>query len=820
MIQLALRLLKRDGQAGEWQVLLAALFIAVAAMSAVGFFSSRVNKALSNEANSLLAADAVIVSDHELPASYSQLAGELGLRRVDGAQFNTMAIGHTGARLVTLKAVSDDYPLRGELKLQEGQEEVPTRGAPVPGTAWVDARLLQELRLRVSNTLTLGKLKVSVVGVVAREPDNSVNLFNFTPRVLINHADLEQTGLLVEGSRVRHRLMVAGDEKAVQRFTERITPQLQRGEQLESLDNARPELKAALERARQFLALSALASVALAAAAIGLSARRYARRHLDSVAILRCLGVNRRQVMLLYGLQWLLIGIAGCLLGAAGGYLAQGPLADILAPSFAGQLPPSGIAPAFIAAACGLILLGGFGWPALAVLLRTPGLRALRRELDSPPLSAWLLVLSMLAALLLLLWLQTGQLQLASQALGGFTLMALLGLAGGAVLIVLVQQGRRWLPPGLRLAVSGLTRHRWLTLTQTASLALGAMALLTLTVIRNQLLDNWQASVPATAPNTFLINIQPDQRALLSQSLSGLGPVTLSPMVRGRWVSLNGQPVNPGKYAEERSRALAEREFYLSSGAASQGEAVLTDGRWFKAGERAWSVEDKLAERLGIQVGDQLTFDISGSPVTAPVVSLRKVRWDSFQPNFFVLASPGLLEQQPTSYITALYVPPQRSGDIQNLVRQAPNVTAIDVTAVLRSVKHLIDRVSAAVEYLFLFSVASGLVVLYAALAASQDERRAEIALLRTLGCSRRQAWSGLLTELTLTGAVAGLLAALGANLLAWVVSRGLLQLDWALSWSSFVWGVGGCAGLTLLFTWPWARQLLQTPPAQVLRNA
>lgn len=821
MVRLALRLLKRDGQAGEWQILMAALIIAVAAMSAVGFFSSRVNHALSREAHGLLAADAVIVSDHVVPEAYSKQASELGLSQATTATFNTMAIAHAGTRLVTLKAISSNYPLRGEMKLYEDGREVRSRGAPYPGTVWVDRRLMHELELRMTNTLQLGELKLTVVGVIAREPDNAVNLFNFTPRVLINYDDLAATGLLVEGSRVRYRLLLAGDDDTVQRYTDRIADQLQRGEQVESLDNARPELKAALERARQFLALTALASVALAAAAIGLAARRYARRHLDGVAILRCLGVARRQLLLMYGLQWLGIGLVGCTLGALGGYIAQGPLASILAPSFTGQLPPSGIAPAFIAAACGLILMTGFGWPAMAVLLRTPGLRALRRELDAPPLSAWLIIFSMLLALLLLLWLQTAQLQIALYALGGFLVMTLLGLGGGALLILLVQQSKRWLPPGMRLAVSGLSRHRWLTLTQTASLALGAMALLTLTVVRSQLLDNWQRSLPPDAPNTFLINIQPEQRALVSAGLARIGPVSMAPMVRGRLTALDGQALSGASFKDERARSLAEREFNLSSGSTQAGDSVISAGRWFKPGGGAeWSVEEGIAKTLGISVGDRLTFDIAGTAITAPVTSLRKVRWDSFKPNFFVLASPGTLDRQPTSYITALHVPEARADSVQQLVRQLPNITAIDVSAVLASVKLLIDRVSAAVEYLFLFSLASGLIVLYAALATSQDERRAEIALLRTLGCSRQQVWSGLLTELMLTGAVAGLLAALGANILAWAVSRWLLQLEWSPNLASFFWGITGCALLTLLFTWPWARSLLRTPPAQVLRNA
>lgn len=825
MIALTWRLFKRDGLAGEWQILLAALTIAVAAMSAVGFFSSRVNLALTQEAHGMLAADVSISSDHALPDGYTQTANQAGLSLANSAQFPTMAIGSIGSKLVTLKAISTSYPLRGKMTMldPDGNTEVSAKGAPLPGTAWVDSRLMKELDLRLTNTIQLGELKVTVVGVIVKEPDNAVNLMNFTPRVLINIDDLPKTGLVVEGSRVRYRLMLAGPESAVKTFTEQITPQLQRGEQLESLDNARPELKSALERARQFMALTALASVALAAAAIGLAARRYSLRHIDAVAIMACIGVSRRKLLMIFGSQWLLIGLTGCILGAALGYFAQGPLAKMLAPAFSGQLPTAGVGPAFIASTCGLILLLGFGWPSLSVLLRTPGLHALRREFGATPLSVWIVIASMVLALLTLLWLQTSQLQLAIYALLGFGVMALLGYAGGAALLWLINRIKRRLPPDFRVAVSGLSRHRGLTLTQTASLALSAMALLTLTVVRTQLMENWQQSLPADAPNHFFINIQPDQRAIVTETFqkAGIDHVAMQPMVRGRWMKLNDKPVSVDEFKDERARNLAEREFNLSSNTSLASDNLITAGSWFKnSSDVGWSVEEGLAETLHMKLGAQLSFDVAGTLITAKITSLRKVRWDSFKPNFFVLASPGLLEQQPTSYISALYIPADKSGSVETLIRQLPNLTAIDVTAVMANVKQLIDRVSSVVEYLFLFSLASGIVVLYASLAISQDERRAEIALLRTLGSRQKQIWMSLVTETLLIGAIAGLLAATGANLLSFTVSHWLLQLPWSPSYLSFFWGVVGCAGLTLLFTWPWARKLMRTSPALVLRSA
>lgn len=823
MIALTLRLLKRDGLAGEWQILLAALTIAVAAMSAVGFFSSRVNLALTQEAHGLLAADLVINSDHALPEDYGKQAAALGLTLANTAQFPTMAIASSGAKLVTLKAASNNYPLRGKMTLLDNDVEVNVKGTPLPGTAWIDARLMQELNLRLTNSLQLGDLKVTIVGVIGKEPDNTVNLMSFTPRVLINFEDLPKTNLAVEGSRIRYRLLLAGSDSIIKAFAEKIATQLQRGEQLESIDNARPELKSALERARQFMALTALASVALAAAAIGLAARRYALRHVDGVAILACIGVSKQKLLFIYGGQWLVIGLIGCLLGTLLGYIAQGPLAQILAPAFAGQLPSAGLLPGVIAAGCGMILLAGFGWPSLSTLLRTPGLHALRGQFQKPSLSLWLVILSMLAALLILLWLQTGQAKLSAYALLTFGLMSLIGLAGGFGLLMLVNISKRWLSPHYRIMVSGLSRHRGLTVTQTASLALSAMALLTLTVVRGQLMNNWQQSIPADAPNHFLINIQAEQRQAVTQAFQqfGISSIVMSPMVRGRLIKINQQVITGDTYVDERARSLAEREFNLSSNTELASDNQIISGRWFgKNSSKGWSIEEGIAETLKIKLGDQLEFDIAGSVISAPVSSVRKVRWDSFKPNFFVLASPGLLEQQPTSYISALYVPPDKTSSVEGLIRSQPNITAINVTTVMENVKQLIDRVSKVVQYLFLFSLASGVVVMYATMAISQDERRAEIALLRTLGSRRQQVWRGLITETLLIGAMAGFLAAAAANLLGFAVSYWLLQLPWSPNYWSFAWGILGCAGLTLFLTWPWARKLMNTSPALVLRES
>ena len=819
---LLLRWSLREFRHGEWRVLLVALSIAVAAMASVGFFQQRVNSALNQEAHALLAADSVVSSDHPIGPPLYALARSQHLATAETVSFPTMALTASGAQLVSLKAVSQSYPLRGTMQLT-GRNGLllNTGGAPARGSVWLEPRLLNTLGLHLGDSLQLGSSHFAITRQIVREPDNAMSLFNIAPRAMINADDLPATGLVVEGSRVRYRLLLSGEKENVDRFTNLVGTQLERGQHLESLDNARPELKAALDRARQFLALAALASVALAAAAIALAARRYLLRHMDSAALLVCLGAPHRWVRRLFAVQALIAASIGSGSGLLLGLWVQGPLTRALAPDFAADLPPPSAAPGLIAMACGVVLLLGCMWPALLMLQRTPALRVLRHDLQAPPVAAWLAIGSLLAILTLLAWWQTGAPGLAVTAIAGFCTL-LTAAAGSAALLLWLL--RRASQSGHALGLAGLRRHPWLVLAQIAALSLGVMALLALTVVKTQLLSNWQQSLPADAPNQFLINIQPDQRAGLAAQLRGASITgnAIVPMVRGRLLRINQRRLNPNAYADEQTRMLAEREFNLSSATSLAEDNHLVAGRWWGTSSHAaeFSVEQGIAQRLGIKLGDTLVYDIAGSEVSARVSSIRAVRWDSFRTNFYVLASPGVLDSQPTSYITALYVPPAQTNLIVTLVRSYPNLTVIDVTPVMAQVHQLIDRVSRAVQYLFLFCVAAGITVLYAALAASSDERAAEIALLRTLGASRRQVRSGLLLELATIGALAGALAALGAELLAWAVSRYLLELPWNWSLTPLAIGSLGCAALCVVGTLPWMRRILATPPAQVLRNA
>lgn len=816
---LAWRWLRRDLAAGELSVMALALVVAIAAMSSVGFFTDRVRQALQTEANQLLAADLVLNADQPTDLALAEEAARRGLARASTATFPSMAQTAAGAQLITAKAVSSSYPLRGELRIWQGERELRMPGPPKAGEAWADRRLFDALGLKVGDSLQLGEQRLRLSAVLAREPDGAMDLYNFVPRLMFNEADLAATGLIQPGSRVRYRLLLAGEAAAIGAMRDWIKPQLQRGQRLEDVREARPEINSSLNRAERFLRLAALISVFMAAAAIALAARRYVERHLDAVALLRTLGRSQADIVGLFLRQYALLALFAVLGGVLLGWLVQFALASALAGLFDARLPPAGPLPALAGAAVGLTLLFGFCLPPLLRLRGVSPLRVLRRDATPPGNAPLALALGVASLAGLIAW-QAGDLALAT--------VALAGMAGTVAVSALLAWGLVWLAPrlplpasaGWRFGLANVARRRGLSVAQIVALALGLMALMLLTVVRNDLLSAWDKSLPPEAPNRFVINIQPEQRAALATRFAaeGLAVPRFAPMVRARLNAIAGQPVRAERYADERARRQAEREFNLSWGEELRADNRIVAGRPLNDAEPGWSMEEGMAQRLGVKLGDTLTFDIAGTSYTAPVVSLRKVDWDSFRVNFFVVGSRVLLEQQPASFIASFHLPANRGRFGTALAREFPNLTVIDVSAILAEVRMVLDRVLAAIEVVFGFSLLAGLAVLYAATLATHDERKREAAILRTLGASRRMVGQAASAELLLVGGLAGLLAAAAALAIGAAASWQLFELNAGTSWWLLPVGMLAGALAARLAAAPLLRRLLNTPPLRALR--
>ncbi|HHM06486.1 MAG TPA: FtsX-like permease family protein [Gammaproteobacteria bacterium] len=822
----AWRLLRRDWRAGELQVLAVALLIAVASVASVSFFTDRIGQALVHQASALLGADVVLGASHPPAKSWGELAGRHGLRTAETVSFLSMARAGGRVLLADIKAVSPGYPLRGELRIAPARfapDHLATT-LPAPGTAWADARLVGELGVRVGEVVQVGQSRFTLAAVLSHEPDRGGALFNIAPRLMIARADLAATGLVVPGSRVQYRFLVAGEEAAVRAFRAEVGAQLEAGERLESVEDARPEMRTALSRARQFLGLAALVSVILAGVAIAVATHRFVLRRLDSCAVLRCLGAGQDQILAIYGWQLLWLGLLASGLGVVLGYLAHWALVDVLGALAATTLPPPSPWPVLAGMGVGLVTLFGSALPPLLHLRRVSPLRVLRRDLGAPPLlTRGSYVLGLLVLFALMVW-QAGDMTLGMAVLVGMVAtVAALALSALGLLSLLRALGRR-LHGAWRLGMMNMSRRGASATVQVVAVGLGLMALLLLAVVRVELMAAWAESLPPDAHNRFLVNIQPQQVAALGDFFVARGRERprFYPMIRGRFVALNSVTVSPESYAGEQARRLVAREFNLSWAAGLKEDNTITAGRWWTGadtGRPLVSVEAGLAKTLGLNLGDEMTFEIAGEPWSATVASLRKVEWDSMQANFFVLAPPGALDGFPATYITSFYLPLEDYDFLGRLVAAFPNVTVIDVAAIIEQVRRVIARVSTALEYVFGFTLLAGLTVLFAALQATLDQRLRETALLRTLGASRRVLQGAMVAEFAAVGALAGGLAATAAALIGAVLAEQVFKFSYqadALLWLA---GLGGGALAVVLAGAVGTRGVLQRPPWQTLQR-
>jgi len=823
-IRLAWRLLARDYRAGEITLIATAIVVAVAAVTTVGFFTDRVQRVLELEANRLLGADLVLSDSRPLDPELRREASRRGLAVVELIRFPSMVVLGERTVLTDVKVVSPGYPLRGELRIAErlfGPDRV-AGTIPGPGTVWVDERLHTSLDLPAEARIGLGNSRLTVTGVVTHEPGVELGFLSGAPRLVLNAEDLAATGLVQPGSRVRYRLHLAGESGAVDAYRAWAQSRLRPGTRIEGVRDARPEVRSALERAEKYLNLAALTSVLLAAVAIALTARRYLQRHLDGCAMMRCLGASQGLIIRLHVAHFTVLGGLAAAAGIAIGACTQAVLVAWLGQVVAVTLPTVSLLPAIHGAVVGWLLLLGFALPPLMSLAQVPTLRVLRRELGVPRnqgLLAYALGVGVIAVMIL--W-RAQELRLGLTVLGWFIAAMACACALTWVLLraagTLRAHGVSW-----RFGVANLRRRTLGTILQVVALALGIMALLTLTLVRADLLRTWRESLPRDAPNRFIINIQPDQVAAIGRFFSerGMAVPELFPMVRGRLVEISGRKVTADDYADERARRLITREFNLSWATRPQADNRVVAGRWWdRAGERAdqLSVERGLADALGIALGDALTFDMAGATVTALVTSLRTVDWDSFNVNFFVLAPPGLLEGYPASYVTSFHLAGGRVEVLNALVKAFPNIVLIDVAQVLSQVQRMLDQAARAVQFVFLFTLVAGLVVLYAAVASTQDERLYQATIMRTLGASRVQIRRAHLAEFGLTGAAAGFVGAAGASGLAYFIAHRFLHLVYAPDPSVWLIGIGGGALGVAAAGYLGTRQVLAAPPLKLLR--
>jgi len=829
----AARSLRREFLAGDLMTVAAALVLGVAAMTAVGTLVDRVTLALAASAAETVGGDLGVAGREDPPVAFAEEAAARGLRSARMVSFPSVLFHGEATQMATVKGVDAGYPLRGELRVARDAAALDAVAATAPGVgqAYADPRLLEALGVRVGDEIEFGGSEVRIAGVLLAEPDASGDLLQMAPTLLVERGDVDRAGLLGPGSRASYRLMFAGEADATAAFGDWLRPQLRGGMRLVTLDDARQGMGEAFERAGRFLALSALLAVLLAGVATALAANRFALRRIDTVAVLRCLGARQRDILSALALQLLLLAIPACALGVGLGMLAQFALVETLGGLIPGRLPLPQAAPMLSGAGIGLLLLLGFGLPPLLRLRGVPPMRVLNRSFAALPPASLLAYLAGLAATVALAVYATGDVRLAAWVLGGLAVLAVLAAVAGAVLLWLLRRVQGRLRGPWKLGLAALTRRRGLAVVQLVGLSLSLCALLLLAVIGPGLLGQWRERLPPDTPNHFLLNVQRDQAGAVQATLRGIGVADpeLEPFGTGRLVAINGQAprrdprfADDGNGADDRTGGDADRPLNFTWRHDFPPANTLIAGRFWEPGSDAAeaSIEEGWAQRYNVGPGDSLTLRLGEEERSFTVTSVRKADWDSFRPNFFLLLNAGAVGEAPYSLISSFYLPPGGTSKLAPLVREFPNVSVLEIEAILQRVREVIERVSQAVQLVMGFSLAAGVLVLLAALQATAGERRYDSAVLRTLGARHGQLRGAVLVEFGALGLLAAVLAVAGAAAIGTLVSRQLFELALAPPWPSLLAGGAGGVALTLLAGWTGMRRILRTPPVLALREA
>lgn len=832
---LGMRMLVREWHSGELGVLLLALTIAVAALTGVGFLVSRISIAVSLQATEVLAADIRLSSPQPITNGYIDEATRRGLASAWNTSLLSVVFNGDRSQLTNVHSVTQGYPLRGRLLIADEPfaQGMPARGLPAPGEVWPDSKLFAALGARIGTQLSIGAGTFRVTHVLISRPDQGSSFADLTPALLMNAADLPGTQLIQPGSRVSYGLLFSGARDRIDSFETWLRAHKKRGERLRDIADASPQIKNAVDRAGRFLSLASLVSVLLCSTAVAMSARRYVSRHLDSVALLKTLGATRGFTLSLSLWQLLTIATLAAAVGSAVGYLSQEwlvrTLRDLLT---TGALPAASPLPVAIGFFMAVAVLAGFALPPLLQLSRVPALRVLRRDLGPPPPLMLLAFGPAVAVVVSLIYWTVLDWTLFFGFTGGLAMFILLLALSGSLLVYLAGRLRGSVGVAWRYGVANLSRRRAESVVQIVAFGTGIMVLLLLSIIRNGLNSDWRQTLPANLPNFFFINIPPAKRGHFVEFLNTHGARTtrVMPMIRGRLTAINGHSVDELRFEGERAENFATREQNLTWATQLGDDNRIVAGRWWRPtdlGKPLVSVSTEFQESLGLRVGDHLTFDIAGETFDVSVASVRKVKWDSFRPNFFVVFAPGVLEDTAGSYLTSAYLDQHESSLTTNaanahplaqLARIFPSVSIFNIDDLLAQVRSVLDKAVLAVQSVFIFTLFAGLTVLLAAVQSSRDERRYESAMLRTLGASRGKILQGVLAEFTTLGLLAGFLAAAGASVAAYFMTTRILELHYA--FEPWVWAAGVLGGALLVAGSGWiaTHSVVNQPPVTTLR--
>lgn len=802
--KLALKLFAREFRRGELTVISAAIALAVLTVLTLSMVTERIAQSIAQKSSAFIAADRVLASAHELDTAFITKAKQENLQTAQMVYFDTMLFANDEMQFTSVKAASNEYPLKGELKVKSsllGETQV-AQGGPKPGNVWLSESVFYSLNIDIGSQVELGAAVFNVEKVVVEEPDAPFNVFSSSRRVLINIADVAKTEVVQPGSRVNYRQLYAGDEADITRFYEWLKPQMAENQRWYGVKDRQSPISNSLNRAESFLLLAGLLGIILATVAIAVSAKRYCERQYDPVAMMKTLGGSRALIRKIYFMHLLMVCAMAVIVGLAIGYGLQEIATGYLAKSMGTSLPAAGFKPWLVAISTGVICAVMFSIKPLLDLFDIPPLRVLRRNLgDRLAVSRVHLGLSALTVFLLM-WLFSNNIKItlilfvSTLALIGVLFVVSKLIFGGGRKLGL-KPGNSW-----SLAIASIQKRANVNAVQLISFSLAIKLLLFLIVLKNDMISDWQSQLPADAPNAFLVNITQNELEPVNNYLAE-NDILVSdfyPTIRGRVNAVNGELVarkvslQDNEKKDEEARSGIGRELNLTWLEDVPAQNEIVQGQWFGEGAVGEaSVEESMLERLDVEIGDTLTFLIGAQSFDAKITSVRKVNWATLKPNFFIILSPDVLKDFPATYISSVRIEPEQKKAFSQLLRTYPTITAIDVDNFVKQIQSTIEQVSLAIGFVLAIVVLCGALVLISQVQASLGERMQEIVILRTLGAKGRLIKNATLYEFLLLGGLAGFVAALFSDVALLIVQQQMFDLAGKLH--PAIWLIGPVSG-------------------------
>ncbi|MCK5336139.1 MAG: FtsX-like permease family protein [Gammaproteobacteria bacterium] len=822
---LAWRLLLRDWRAGELKILVLALVIAVASMTSIGLFTQRIDRGMTDQAGQFLGADLLFKSPVITDDAIIKHAHKTGLETSKTIGFSSVIVANEKFQLTHIKAVDQYYPLLSQIKIANKLygEDKPVEHGPAVGEVWLAPRLFSLLDLKLGDEIELGETYLRVSAVLKHDPGQASSFVTIAPHLLMNIQDINKTGIVKPGSRVTYSTGFAGKLKDRRKFEKWISPRLSSSQTLVGGTEGSQAINSAMDKAEQYLSLASMLSVMLSGIAIAMTANRYGQRHFDQSALMRCMGASQKTIIQIFSTQLLILGVLGSLLGCLTGYMAQEGLIILLKEFLDPELPSPGIYPLASGFVSGLVTLTGFSLPALLRLKAVSPLRVLRNDITPLPVSSLFVYGLAVSSMIVLMWWQSGQFLLTLLVVVGVIVTVLMLFILSLLLIYISRLMLALLTGPWKTGLQQIIRNRKENQLQMLAFGLSLMILMIIFLLRTDLISRWQGQLPTDAPNHFVINIQADevdkvQNFFAKKQIKTEG---LYPMVRGRIVKINNKDVFEAVPDKTKLDNALKRDLNLSWAYQLQANNKLIDGQWWSptdAGKPVISIEKGLARRLQVGLGDSLTFNVADQSITATIKSIRSVQWDSFQPNFFVIFPDSVLNKFPVSYISSFYIKSSQKKILNNLIKEFPTLTVLEVDAIMQQVKSIMEQVTTAVEYVMLFVLFAGMVVLVAAMQSSMDQRINASVIMRTLGAKKSFLRRSQLSEFSLLGLFSGVLAVSGTEIIAYLLYNKVFDLDF--EFHLWLWLSGPLISilLILMISWLYMRKVTEQSPVKALR--